>query len=214
MIGAETTVHNDPLRIVLGCLHGVLVFVGLEVALSNLNYGSSLMANINRAGNALNFTVLAALLAVGFPEREPKKSSWPLWEELLSPLGVGIAWGLGASLFDKESFSLYGAAVNSVIFLGVHSYVIAGTTIALLLFRPPQFATAGRLSLKDRLTSGMGLFWIILIVLWTIQAYFLLSQKFDRLFGTSFWNIVLGITLSSADIIRQVRHTKRKIHKE
>lgn len=211
-VGGETIRRPEPLRTVLGCIHGLAVLAGLVCALGTIEWEPTWLSVPFHCGNVFNFVVVAAMLAIVYPERREDDSSWPMWETTFGPVLVATIWGVGTAI-ETQSFGDLGSLLGPpALMLAVHYYLVSGTIIVMLLIEPPATAAAAQYTLRERMLSGFGVFWLVLMMLWWGQLWFVLDTHWDILFGDSWWRAVLAAALSIPMVIRNASHGRRQVH--
>lgn len=215
LVSGETTEHPEPLRTALGTVHGVLSLAGFSYAVLTID-GLSGDGVSSAWGAALGFAdlfavvLVAVVLALSFPEREPGESAWPLWRTTLTPLAYTLVWGaVGALTFHRGWTSFGEAASASLAFLGVHYTLLTAGVFVTLLVRPPSIAPAADMALGERLRSAPGVFFEVLLVALFVQGGYAIATHHEALFGHGSWGPVVAAALWVAGLVRSTHDTWR-----
>lgn len=210
LVSGETTRNPEPLRTALGTLHGLLALAGVNYAVVTITGVSTTWGAALGFADLFAVVLVAVVLALGFPERAPGESTWPLWRTTLAPLAYTLVWGLvGALTFHKGWHSLGEAALASLAFLGVHYTLLTGAVFATLLARPPSVAPAADMALGERVRSLPGLFFEVLIAALFLQGGMAMVTHHERLFGHGAWGPIVSSALWSLGLVQAVRETWR-----
>jgi len=209
--GGETVKRPETLRTALGGLHGLAVVGGLEFLLWGCLTDPEWLQTIFRVGNVFNFVVVGAMLSIVYPERSDQGSSFAMWEVTFSPLVVALLWGGFNVVVLGGAWDLGPFAFRSLSMLALHYYLVSGMIILMLLLDPPKKAAAADLPLAERLTSGFGIFWLVLMALWWGQAWFVLKGAWVEVFGSSVLSALVAGFLSLVGVVRTARYGRGRL---
>jgi hypothetical protein len=184
-------------------LHGVLVLLGVEVLLAG-GLGHEDLTFAFGMANMFEFCVLGA--AIGMVSAPTTRAALA---DILTPfLFAGAVTGVAVLAGDPVDASVWTRALR---YLGLYYYVVAGGLILTMLLSPPSHAPAAALSLGQRLTSGMGLFWIVLQLVWWAQLVLVLVQRGDVIFSGGPVHVAAGVAALAYGVARTIREGRRRV---
>ena len=188
---------------VLVMLHGLLVLLGVEVLLHG-GVGYEGLTFAFGMANMLEFCVLGAAIGmVGAPTVRAALS------DILTPfLFAGAVTGVALLAGDPVDTSPW---LRALRYLGLYYYVVAGGLILTMLLSPPSHAPAAALDLRDRLTSAMGVFWIVLQLVWWGQLVLVLLDRGDVIFSGGPIHVAVGAAVLAFGVARTIREGRRRV---
>lgn len=194
-------------RRVLLVVHLALVLVGLEAAVLISDIQPEWLAVVTRVGNILSLCLVPVVVVRGYP-----MGTLAMVNETFVPLLLGVAWSFASSQFNSAAAQTWKEAlVEPVVFLGLHHLAVVGPLFVSLLLNPPRHAEAASLPLAKRLTSGFGIFWMVLMALWTTQAVYALVVLGSYAFDQSTVLGALAVVLFLVSVGNSVRQLKVKV---
>ena len=184
-------------------LHGLLVLLGVEVLLLG-GVGHDGLSFAFGMANMFEFCVLGA--AIGMVSAPTVRAALA---DILTPfLFAGAVTGVAVLVGDPVDASIWSRALR---YLGLYYYVVAGGLILTMLLSPPSHAPAAELGLVARLTSGIGLFWVVLQLVWWAQLALVLLDRGDVIFSGGPVHVAVGVAARAYGVARTIREGRRRV---
>ena len=190
-------------------LHMALVLVGLELAVHHAAIGPSWLWNGLRAGNLFAMALVPVVIVKGYPTRLRA-----MVDATLTPLVLGTVWAAAEQLIEgARRVEWDDLLLQPILFLGLHHLAVIAPLFLQLLFDPPAKAAAATLPLGERLRSGFGVFWLVLMGLWLTQTLMTLVALGHQAFGADTLSGAIGAALFVLSVTRSVRRLKVEVVK-
>lgn len=193
-------------RKLLLVVHLLLVLSGLELAVAAADIGPPWLLVATRAGNLFALAVVPVVVVKGYPTQLRA-----MLDETLTPVLFGAIWAAASQAADGGRVDWAQAVAQPVIFVGLHHLAVIAPLFLGLLVDPPARAMASSLPLRQRLTSGPGLFWLGLMGLWLAQCVVTLVALAELAFGSGLVPGSVGATLFLTSVGRSVRRLKGQV---
>lgn len=194
-------------RKLLVTVHMALVLTGLEVAVARADLGPGWLWTAIRVANILSLAIVPVVIVKGYPKRLRA-----MIDTTLTPLLLGAAWAAAEQLLDgHRRIEWDDALLQPIVFLGLHHLAVIAPLLLQILLDPPERAAAADLTLRERLTSGLGIFWLVLMGLWLTQAVMTLVALGELAFGTGVLSGAIGAGLFLVSVARAVRRLRFQV---
>ena len=193
---AEKSSDSNLVRAVV-LLHGLLVLAGVDLLLHG-GMGLGPWDAVFRVANMGEF----CLLGVGVVLVSEETLKGALSDLFMPFLLCGAVTGASLLGGGDVDAALWWRALS---YLGLYYYVVAGGFILALLLSPPAHAPAAKLTLAQRFSSGFGLFFITLQLIWWAQLFLVMSLRGDAIFSGGAIHVAVGVAALLYGAVRAIR---------